>query len=141
MWLGFWPRRWQRGGLDTRAVAPIVQRHRPAVLAAQPRRHHPEPLVVLVDGHGALVEVEEHADAVAHPRALHALPVLPAGAAETVARVVKAVAVHTRRVLPSLNVPDRLDQTEEHVAAHHRELRVVTTRTHHRLARCGGKGK
>jgi hypothetical protein len=59
--------------------------------AAQPCRHHPEPLVVLVDGHAALVEVEEHADAVA--LVLRALPVsLPVVAARL--RIAVPVTLH-----------------------------------------------
>ena len=65
-----------------RGFAQNAPRHRPEVLTAQTRRHHPEPLVVLVDGHGALVEVEEHTDVVAVLfRALPALPVVGSGEA------------------------------------------------------------
>ena len=54
----------------------LVHRDRPAERTAQPLRlHHPELHIVLPDGHAALVEVEQHADAVALlVRGLHPLP-------------------------------------------------------------------
>ena len=53
--------------LDAHAATLKAYRHSPTVLSAQTRPHHDaEPLVVLADGHAALVEVEEQADTVAH---------------------------------------------------------------------------
>ena len=71
----------QRRGLDTGAAPGHL--HRPAERAAQPLRlHHPQLLTVLPDSHAALVEVEQHADAVTLLlRVLHPLPVVEAGQA------------------------------------------------------------
>ena len=56
------PRRRMRVPHPTR----VACRHRPAVRATQTwRLHHANPLVVLVNGEAALVEVEEQADVVA----------------------------------------------------------------------------
>jgi hypothetical protein len=60
-------RRRGHGMLDAHAATLKAYRHSPTVLSAQTRpHHHAEPLVVLADGHAALVEVEEQADTVAH---------------------------------------------------------------------------
>ena len=69
---------------------------------AQPLgHHHSQPHVVLPGGHAALVEVEEHADAVAlFRRGLPPLPVVPAGVAAPEVRVAEAVAVENLRFNP-----------------------------------------
>ena len=70
---------WEWRGLDAGAVAlKGPNRDRPAERTAQPLHlHHAQILVVILDGHAALVKVEQHADAVALlRRALHPLPVV-----------------------------------------------------------------
>ena len=55
-------RQWR--GLDADAFA-VIYRHRPAERTAQPLcLHHPKSDVVLLDGHAAVVEAEQQADAV-----------------------------------------------------------------------------
>jgi hypothetical protein len=57
---------------------PPAEQRRPAVLATQSCRHHPEPPAVLKHGHAALVEVEEQANTIASlPRGLHPPPIAP----------------------------------------------------------------
>ena len=72
------------------------------------RLHHPQLLIILPDGHAALVEVEQHADTVALlPRLLPTLPFLVAGEAAPVARVVQATP-RSSRPPPSTSQPGRI---------------------------------
>ena len=132
---------WQRRGVDTSACALLPHRDRPAERTPQPLGlHHPELLVVLPDDHAALIEVEQHADAIALLlRGLHPLSVVGGGqAAPGGVRAVEAVAVPIVRALPSLHVSARPDHAEEHVDVRcHRKMHEVTTRLHHHLARRG----
>ena len=75
-------------------VVVLVERDCPAERSGNPlRHHHPQLHIVLLDGHAALVEVEQHTDAVVWLRPLAPLPVTVAGEMAPVGRLVEAVAV------------------------------------------------
>ena len=84
----------QRRRLDTGAGALRVQRDPSsrADTSAPHSPHHSQPHIILPEGHAALIEVEQHTDAVALLLCgLHSLPVVAVGPARPVGRLVEAL--------------------------------------------------